>query len=179
MGRGEEPALLRIRRACFGDERRQRTWFHAASGRVVMGRGLIVRLATTGLVLGGFASLCALHADAAGAVGETSATTNQPCVALEAPPSAPTAPDGSPGPANTTSVAVVVPAMVGVQLDSSGQAHQARTNTGTAPTCADYYWVYTNPTNTAGHRANLAQVNEVMASNLSGSWKSGAWHSVA
>jgi len=52
-----------------------------------MGRELIVRLATTGLVLGGFASLCALHADAAGAVtrsGETSATTHQPCVALEA-----------------------------------------------------------------------------------------------
>jgi hypothetical protein len=182
MGRSEKPALLRNRHFGFEIQRHQRTRMHAAPGRVVMGRWLIVRLAAAGFVLGGFAGFCALDADAAGAVTGnvvTSASTHQPCLALEAPPTATTSSAGSEASSNTTSVAIVVPAMVGVQLDSSGQPNQARTNTGTAPTCAAYYWVYTNSTNTASHRADLAQVNEVMASNLSGSWKSGAWHGVA
>lgn len=142
-----------------------------------MGRGLVVRLAAAGLVIGGFAGLCLVTADVAGAA--TATGTHQPCSVLEASSASSASSAGSAVPSNTTSVTITVPAMVGVALDSSGQPNQARTNTGSAPTCAAYYWVYANSSQTTGHRADLAQVNQIMTSNLSGSWKSGVWHSVA
>jgi hypothetical protein len=151
-------------------------------GRRVVGFKLVPRLAAVGLVLAGVIGAASLADGAAGALtssNEAPATAPQHCAALEPLPSAINASAPSSGPANTTTVAIEVPPIVDVVLGSNGQSSMARTNTGTGPSCTDYFYIFSSPGNTIGHRGDLAQVNQVMAMNHAGSWNVGVWRGLS
>jgi hypothetical protein len=157
------------------------------------GPGVRRRLAATGLLLAGLGGVTSILAGVAGAltappvptaVSLASATPPPSCAGLKPPPSSngSTPSSGtSSGASGTVTVTVAVQPVVGVELDSEGHPYAVRTNTGAAPSCADYFWIFTGPADAVGHPGNLAQVNDVMASppNQVGPWKTGIWRGVS
>jgi hypothetical protein len=101
------------------------------------------------------------------------------CKALLPPPTSPQA-DVATNSANdgtrTITATLGVPAVAVFVLAPNGVPFAARTNTDAAPACSDYFWVFDGPTDTVGHLATLAQVNELMSMDLSGIWAPGVWH---
>jgi hypothetical protein len=143
-------------------------------------------LASTGLILAGLLGATSVMTGVAGAltashaaVSLVSTTVAPGCAALQPPPSLPT--PSAPSSGTSITVAVTVEPVVGVELDPSGHPYAVRTNTGAAPSCADYFWIFTSPTDAVGHLGDLAQVNEVMALNSptqAGPWMPGVWRSL-
>jgi hypothetical protein len=158
-----------------------------ARGRFPSGRVGHASFSSAGLILVGLLGATSIMTGVAGALTASappvrliSTTVAPSCVALRPPPSLPST--STPSSGTSTTVTVTVEPVVGVELDSSGHPYAVRTNTGAAPSCTDYFWIFTSSTDAVGHLGDLAQVNEVMALNsptLAGPWRPGVWRSLS
>lgn len=128
------------------------------------------------LSAGGVAgALAAVGAPAAAKLSPSGSLGSGRCGSQVALPvaSSGTSTPSSKGDSNSTKVAVVVPPVVEMVLSRSGAVVMAATNTGKAPSCSDDFMVFADPRRAHGVRADLQQVNALMATNLSGTWRPG------
>ena len=140
-----------------------------------------------GAIVAGFFGAASLGAGTLGAIDAGTATarpapSDSPrpaCSALPALPAQPTAPAASTGPPTDRTVipaTVSVPPVVRVVVDPRGIPYAVSTNTGMAPSCADYVVAFDGRYDTVGHLADLRLVNEIVGLQLGGSWSPGHWH---